>query len=106
MRKVISGDQVCVIAGKDKGKIGRVIKFLNQRGSCGVGALVVVSNVNIKKYINKNQSGKKLESKEFPINASNVALVDSRSKSNSRVGFKFVGGIKKRYFKKSGELLD
>lgn len=110
MRKIISGDQVYVTTGRDKGKTGRVLKVIkktvgpktNNKYCCKI----TISNINIRKYIHKTPNGKKIESKEFPIDISNVLLVDARDNSPSKVGFKIIDGIKKRYFKKSGEFLD
>ena len=100
MNKIIKGDQVVVIAGKDKGKQGQVVRVLGDK--------VVVEGVNlVKKHQrpnNENPQGAIIE-KEAPIHVSNVQVLDKNGVAG-RVGYKFVDGKKVRYNKKSGEVLD
>lgn len=99
--KIKKGDKVIVLAGKDKGKTGEVVRSLPKEGK------VVVSGVNIAKKHSKNRfsSDKKGEivDKTMPINASNVALIDSKTNKPTRVGYKIVGDKKVRVTKKSGQ---
>ena len=100
MNKIIKGDQVVVITGKDKGKQGQVVRVLDDK--------VVVEGVAIIKKHQKpsaeNPQGAIVE-KEAPIHVSNVQVLDKNGVAG-RVGYKFVDGKKVRYNKKSGEVLD
>lgn len=98
--KIKKGDKVIVLAGKDKGKTGEVVRSLPKQGK------VVVSGVNIvKKHTrNKFSADKKGEivDKTMPLDVSNVALMDSKNKP-TRVGYKVIGDKKVRIAKKSGQ---
>jgi large subunit ribosomal protein L24 len=97
--KIKKGDKVIVLAGKDKGKTGEVVRSIPKSGK------VVVSGVNLAKKHAKNRfnADKKGEivDKTMPIDISNVALMDSKNKP-TRVGYKVVGDKKVRIAKKSG----
>jgi large subunit ribosomal protein L24 len=103
MRKIKTGDEVEVIAGKDKGKHGRVIRF---RGP----ERVVVENINLVKRHTRgnpmqNTPGGIIE-KEMPLHISNIALINPTTQKPSRVGIKFLAdGTKVRYFKSNGEVI-
>ena len=99
--KIKKGDTVKVIAGKDKGKDGKVLS-VNAKDNT-----VVVENVNkVTKHTKPsaaNQNGG-IVTKEAPLNISNVMLVvDGEA---TRVGFKMDGDKKVRYAKKSGKTID
>lgn len=101
--KIKSGDTVIVIAGKDKGKTGKVTKTLAKENK------VVVQGINIqtkhKKARNpKDEAG--LIKVEGPINASNVMYLDPKENKPSRIGYIFEGDKKIRISKKSGSKLD
>ena len=103
MEKIRKGDEVVVVAGKDKGKRGSVV--------CRIDAEhVVVEGVNrVKKHVKPNPVkgvvGGVLD-KEMPLHISNVALFNPVSKKADRVGFKMLDdGKKVRVFKSSGELV-
>ena len=102
MRKIKRDDEVIVIAGRDKGKHGNVIKVLGDR--------LVVSGINMVKKHQKpnpatNQPGGIIE-KEAPISASNVAIFNSATGKADRVGFKLLEDSNKvRIFKSSGEVI-
>ena len=101
--KIKNGDQVVVIAGKDKGKRGEVLAAMPQEHK------VVVSGVAVAKKHQKaagpNQQGGIVE-KEAKIDVSNVALVDPTGDKATRVGYKFLDdGTKVRFAKKSGEVI-
>jgi large subunit ribosomal protein L24 len=104
MNRLKKGDDVIVIAGKDKGRRGTVLKVL-------ADDRVMVENVNmIKKHTrpnpNKGEPGGIVE-KEAPLQASNVMLYNPRSKKGDRVGFKMLDdGRKVRYFKSDNEVVD
>jgi len=93
-----------VIAGKDKGKRGTVLRV--------VGAdHVVVENVNIaKKHQKPNPNrgiGGGIMDKEMPLHVSNVGLYNPAKDGADRVGFKVLGdGRKVRVFKSDGEVVD
>lgn len=100
--KVKVGDNVIVIAGKNKGKTGEVIKTNQKKNT------VLVKKVNMQtKHIKKsmNGPGQKVEN-EAPIDASNVMVVCPKTKKPSRVGYRLLkNGKKERYAKVSGETL-
>lgn len=103
-KKIKRDDDVVVLAGKDKGKRGKVLKLLgNDR--------VLVSGVQmVKKHQKPNPQlgtpGGIIE-KEAPINVSNVALYNPETGKADRVGFKVQEGAKKvRVFKSSGAAVD
>ena len=97
------GDEVKVIAGKDKNKLGVVLEALPKQNR------VVVEGVNIRKKHSKpsqtNQQGGIIEF-EGSVHVSNVMILDPQAKKPTRVGYKVVDGKKVRYAKKSGEILD
>jgi large subunit ribosomal protein L24 len=96
-----SGDTVYVIAGKEKGKTGKVIKVLHKKD----GALVEKLNIvkRHQKQSQKNPTGGIVE-KESPIHISNLMIYDPSERKPVRIGRKFLGsGEKVRYSKKSGE---
>jgi large subunit ribosomal protein L24 len=98
-----TNDVVEVLTGDDKGKRGKVIRVLIEDGK------VVVQGVNLVyrhlKPSRKNPQGGRL-SKEMPINASNVALIDPSTGKPTRVGVRYLAdGTKELYAKKSGTTL-
>lgn len=103
MRKIISGDQVKVVAGSDVGKVGVVQKVLPPM-RCGQGLRVIVSDVNVRRFLKKSQMGKKFEFRAFPVAISNVALVGEGG-ITSKIGFALKDSVKRRIFKKTGEFV-
>ena len=103
MSKIKRDDEVIVIAGKDKGKRGKVLKVLEN------GRLLVSGVQIIKKHQKPNPqlgvAGGIVE-KESSIHVSNVALFNSATNKADRVGFKQEGDSKVRVFKSSGEAVD
>jgi large subunit ribosomal protein L24 len=99
---LLKGDKVIVIAGKDKGKTGVIQKVLPRTNR------VVVEGVNLhkkhKKPTQNNPEGSILEI-YAPIDASNVMIVDPKTKKPSRIGHKIVKGKKVRVALKSGTVL-
>ena len=103
MMKIKSEDEVVILAGKDKGKRGKVRKVLDNDK-------LIVSGVNmIKKHTKPNpQMGVPggIVEKEAPIQISNVAIFNSATNKADRVGFKVDGDTKIRIFKSNGEAID
>ncbi len=104
MEKIRKGDEVVVIAGKDKGKRGTVARRVDAE-------YVVVEGVNrAKKHVKPNPikgvvGG--IVDKDMPIHISNVALFNAATQKADRVGFKILeDGKKVRVFKSNGETLD
>jgi large subunit ribosomal protein L24 len=104
MNKIRKGDEVTVLAGRDKGKRGKVLAVL-------ADCRVLVQNVNmVKRHTrpnpNRGVTGGILD-KEAPIHVSNIALYNPATGKSGRVGFKLLqDGTKVRYFKKTGEVAD
>jgi large subunit ribosomal protein L24 len=102
MRKIKKDDYVIVIAGKEKGKTGKVLSVLNDA--------VFVEDLNIvKKHVKGNPNiGKEsaIVAKEAPLNISNVAIFNPNTKKADRVGMKFLeDGKKVRFYKSTGEVI-
>lgn len=105
MQKIKKGDDVIVIAGKDKGRRGTVIRVLHDDSK------IVVENVNmVKKHVKANpQRGESggIQEKEASLHISNVALYNPASGKGDRVGIKALeNGRKARFFKSNNELVD
>ena len=101
--KIKKGDRVVVTTGRDKGKKGEVLKVFGEESR------VLVSGVNVvkkhQKQTQREQGG--IVSKEAPLHVSNVAHVDPKDGSATRIGFKKLNdGRKVRFAKKSGEVID
>jgi large subunit ribosomal protein L24 len=99
-----TGDTVQIIAGKDKGKIGEIVKAFPQDSK------VIVKGVNLKtKHVKpqaEGESGQKV-TQEYPIHSSNVMLYSTKQNVASRVCYTFTeAGKKVRMLKKTGEILD
>ncbi|WJI91345.1 50S ribosomal protein L24 [Weissella viridescens] len=99
---VKTGDKVKVIAGKDKGKEGSVVKTITDQDR------VVVEGVNmVKKHQKPNnqypQGG--IIEQEAPIHVSNVQLLDPSTNEPTKIGYKVEDGKKVRFAKKSGKTL-
>ena len=103
MEKIRKGDEVVVIAGKDKGKRGAVLRRVDAER-------VVVEGVNrVKKHVKPNPvkgvAGGVVD-KDMPLHISNVSLYNPATKKADRVGFKLLeDGTKVRVFKSSGEVV-
>ena len=103
MLKIKGDDEVIILAGKDKGKRGKVRRVLDNNK-------LIVSGINMmKKHTKPNPqmgvAGGIVES-EAPIAGSNVAIFNASSSKADRVGFKVDGDSKIRVFKSSGEAID
>ena len=104
MRKIKKGDNVVVIAGRDKGKRGDVARVVDDTH-------VIVNGINqVKRHTKpnpmKNQPGG-IISKEVPIHVSNVAIWNPVTQKRDRIGFKLLeDGRKLRFFKSNGEQIN
>ena len=103
MRKIKKGDNVVVIAGRDKGKRGDVARVVDDTH-------VVVNGVNqVKRHTKpnpmKNQPGG-IVTKEMPIDVSNVAIWNPVTQKADRIGMRVLeDGRKVRFYKSNGELI-
>ena len=102
-RKIRRDDEVVVLAGKDKGKQGKVLKVLPSEDR------LIVEGVNLVKKHQKpnpqmNVPGGIVD-KEASIHVSNVAIVNPKTGKADRVGFRFEDEKKVRFFKSDGELV-
>ncbi|HKW92598.1 MAG TPA: 50S ribosomal protein L24 [Methylomirabilota bacterium] len=101
---VRKGDTVMVVAGKERGKKGKVLRVIPEKGR------VVVERINlIKKHQRPTQKVRQggIIEREGSIHLSNVMLVDPGSDKPTRVGMKALSdGKKVRVAKRSGEMLD
>ena len=108
MQRVQQGDLVEVIAGKDKGLRGEVVRVLVNKNR------VIVNGVNIMKRHRKARpapGGQQIPAQiiefEAPLHLSNVMLVCPDTDERTRVGFRFTDdGRKVRYSKKSGSIIE
>jgi large subunit ribosomal protein L24 len=104
MNKIRKGDEVIVIAGKDKGKRGTVVRVMEDDR-------VIVENINmVKKHQKPNPvlgvAGGIVE-KEASLHLSNVAIFNRATGKGDRVGFKVLeDGRKVRFFKSNQEVID
>ena len=101
--KIKKGDRVVVLAGKDKGRQGQVIKVMPKEDR------LVVAGVNmVKRHTRPSQGDPQggIKNKEAALHISNVAFIDPKSGEPTRVGFRIEDGKKVRVAKKSGEVID
>ena len=103
MEKIRKGDEVIVLAGKDKGKRGQVLSRVDAQH-------VLVEGINrVKKHVKPNPMKGEvggIREKEMPVDQSNVALINPQTKKADRVGFKVLAdGKKVRVFKSNGEVV-
>jgi large subunit ribosomal protein L24 len=104
MNKIKQGDEVIVIAGKDRGRRGTVIRMYDD-------GRVLVEGVNIARKHQKPNPNAGIPGgiidKEMPVDISNVMLFNPMTQKGDRVGFKFLeDGTKVRYFKSNSEVVD
>jgi large subunit ribosomal protein L24 len=103
MNKIRKGDEVVVIAGRDKGRRGTVVKVLEDH--------VVVENINMVKRHTKPNPQKNVQggivAKEAAIDLSNVMLWNPIAKKGDRIGLRTLAdGRKVRFFKSNKEVVD
>ena len=103
MSNIKKGDRVIVTAGRDKGKKGEVLKIFPKEDRALVQGVHVVKRHQ--RQTQTQQGG--IVNKESSIHLSNLAHVDPKSGTATRVGFKTLNdGRKVRFAKKSGEVID
>ncbi len=101
--RIRKGDRVVVLAGRNKGQSGEVIRILNKQER------VLVQGVNmVKRHTRATQTNAGgIVNKEASIHLSNVTHIDPKSDKPTRVGYKFLeDGRKVRFAKASGEIID
>jgi large subunit ribosomal protein L24 len=101
--KIKKGDKVVVLAGRDKGKTGEVVKVMPDEDRVIVGGVNVV-----KRHTRPTQADPGgIKEKEAAMHVSNVAVADPKTGEPTRVGFKTLeDGRKVRFAKSSGEVID
>ncbi|MFO1418795.1 MAG: 50S ribosomal protein L24 [Methylotetracoccus sp.] len=104
MRKIRKGDQVVVVAGRDRGKRGTVL-------SVGNDDRVLVEGINLVKKHQRPVPMRSIEGgiveRPMPIHISNIALFNAATNRPEKVGFRLLAdGRKVRYFKASNEVVD
>lgn len=101
---VKTGDTVQAIAGKDRGKVGEVLRAIPEKSQ------VIVKGINIRtKHVKPTQEGESgsIVTYEAPIHSSNVMLYSTKEKVASRACYTFTeDGRKVRKLKKTGEIID
>tara|TARA_B110000977_G_C11057633_1_gene484729 strand:- start:55 stop:366 length:312 start_codon:yes stop_codon:yes gene_type:complete len=103
MNKIKSEDEVIIIAGKDKGKRGKVTRIMDD------GRLMIAGINMVKKHTKPNpQAGVAggIIEQEAAIQSSNVALYNASTDKADRVGIRTDDGVKVRFFKSNNELVD
>lgn len=96
--KIKKGDTVQVIAGKDRGKTGKVSRALPETNQ------VVIDGVNVRKKHERAKQGQKkgeIVSVSSPVHVSNVQLIDPETNTPTRVGIRRENGKRIRVAKKS-----
>ncbi|MCB1418778.1 MAG: 50S ribosomal protein L24 [Notoacmeibacter sp.] len=102
MNKIRKGDKVVVLAGKDKGRSGQVLKVMPKENK----ALVAGVNV-VRRHQRQSQTQEGgIISKEAGIDLSNLAIADPKDGKATRVGFEVRDGKKVRVAKRSGEVIN
>lgn len=104
MQKIRKGDEVIVLTGRDRGKVGEVLQVMSD-------GRALVNDVNLVKRHTKPNPMKGVQGgiieKEAPIELSNVALYNPTTKKADRVGFRVLeDGRKVRVFKSNQEVVD
>lgn len=100
--KLKKGDEIEVIAGKDRGKRGKISTILVKEDK------VVVDGINVMtKHVKAGRDGSKGERIErpFPVHVSNVMLVCPHTGKTTRVGYSVEGGEKVRVSRRSGKTI-
>ena len=97
--KIKKNDNVIVIAGKDRGKTGKIMRALPRTNQ------VIITGVNthkIHKRPNKSNQKGQIIDQAFPINVSNVMIIDPKTNKPTRIGYSGITKDKVRVAKKSG----
>ena len=107
--KIRRDDTVRIIAGKDKGRTGRVLRVDPKKDKVYVEGANIIKRHTRPRTLRDTQRAQELGGiveKEGPIHVSNVMLVDPESNEPSRVGITRDGGRRRRISKKSGKEID
>ena len=104
MRRIRRGDEVIVIAGKDKGRRGNVLRVVSDKR-------LLVDGVNVVKRHTRPDPGRNqpggIIDKEAAVDVSNVMLFNPQTSKGDRVGFRTLeDGRKVRFYKSTGEVID
>ena len=107
--RIVKGDEVIVISGKDRGKTGRVLRVDPKKSRVIVEGLNIIKRhqrpMQVPNAQRAEQVGGVIE-KEGPIHISNVMLIDPKDKKPTRVGVSREGGVRNRVTRRSGSKLD
>lgn len=109
MRKLKKGDTVMIMAGRDRGRQGRILSVLRSKTRYADAMRLLVEGINLIKKHTKPQQDKAggIIEKESPIAISNVAIFNAATGKADRVGFKVLAdGRKVRVYKSTGEVVD
>ncbi|WP_027869903.1 50S ribosomal protein L24 [Eubacterium sp. AB3007] len=100
--RIKKDDMVIVITGKDKGKVGKVLKAMPKENR------VIVEGVNVQTKHQKQTQRERAEIKhvEGPIDASNVMFYDDKAKQPVKIGYEVKDGRKVRVNRKTGNVID
>jgi len=107
MKRIKSGDEVIIVAGKSKGHVGKILRVSDEK--------VVVEGGNlIKKHVKANPQNAEnkggIITREAPLHVSNVAHFNPVTKKADKVGFKYLenDGVSKkvRFYKSNDEIID
>ncbi|MBT8100028.1 MAG: 50S ribosomal protein L24 [Gammaproteobacteria bacterium] len=104
MNRIKKGDEVIVVAGKDKGRRGTVLEI-------GENERVLVEGINIAKKHLKANPNQGIEGgivdRAMPIHISNIAVFNPKTKKADRIGVRFTKeGAKERFFRSNGDAVD
>lgn len=100
--KIRKDDNVIVVSGKDRGKIGKVVRALPRENK------VIVAGVNMLKVHQRARRQKtkgEVVEKTMPVHVSNVMLVDAKTNKGTRIGYSMQGDKKMRVAKRSGNTI-
>jgi len=95
------GDKIKIIAGNQKGLVGTISSLITKKSVAIIDG--ILPRTKYKKQ-NPNSEAQKIEI-QLPIHTSNLMLWDEKNNKASRIGYKLIENIKKRYFKKSANIL-
>ena len=107
--KIRRDDMVRVISGKEKGRTGRVLRVDPQKERVFVEGVNIVKRHQRPRSLRDAQRSQEIGGiveKEGPIHVSNVMLLDPKSGEPTRVGIRREDGVRRRFAKKTGEVID
>ena len=99
--KLKKGDNVIVLAGKDKGKTGTILSILTLKNK----ALVKGINVVKKHQKPSKQSGGGIIDKELPVHLSNLLILSVKDQKPTKIGYKIENDKKQRFEKRTGDTI-